>query len=121
MSENTISRQAAIEELKKVTFTMQHPVLGCDLKLVNAENAVDRITALPSAQPKNECEKCIFKPFKQFNPERKKGKWEYDDEAFPGGNPYGHYDCDQCGESVPHKTNYCPNCGADMREEAEDE
>ena len=47
----------------------------------------------------------------------KHGRWIYDDEAYPGGNPYGHYDCDQCGESVPHKTNYCPNCGADMRGE----
>lgn len=49
----------------------------------------------------------------------KHGQWIYDDEAYPGGNPYGHYDCDQCGESVPHKTDYCPNCGAKMDKEAE--
>ena len=47
---------------------------------------------------------------------QKKGKWIYDSEAYPLGNPYGHYDCNRCGESVPHKTNFCPNCGADMRE-----
>ena len=47
----------------------------------------------------------------------KHGRWIYDDEAYPGGNPYGHYVCDQCGEYVPHKTNYCPNCGAKMDEE----
>ena len=29
----------------------------------------------------------------------KHGHWVYDDEAYPGGNPYGHYDCDQCGDS----------------------
>ena len=46
----------------------------------------------------------------------KHGRWIYDDEAYPGGNPYGHYECDQCGESAPHKTNYCPNCGARMDE-----
>ena len=46
----------------------------------------------------------------------KHGRWIYDDEAYPGGNPYGHYVCDQCGEYVPHKTNYCPNCGAKMDE-----
>lgn len=51
--------------------------------------------------------------------EEKTGKWIYDDEAYPGGNPYGHYDCDQCGESVPHKTNYCPNCGARMENKNE--
>ena len=50
---------------------------------------------------------------------QKKGQWIYDSEAYPLGNPYGHYDCDQCGESVPHRTNYCPNCGADMRGESD--
>lgn len=53
-------------------------------------------------------------------PERKTGRWIYDNEAYPGGNPCGHYDCDQCGESVPHKTNFCPNCGAKMEVEHED-
>jgi len=48
------------------------------------------------------------------------GRWIYNDEAYPGGNPYGHYECDQCGEYVPHKTNYCPNCGADMRGEQDE-
>lgn len=50
-------------------------------------------------------------------PERKTGRWIYDNEAYPYGNPCGHYDCDQCGESVPHKTNFCPNCGAKMEVE----
>ena len=53
--------------------------------------------------------------------ERKAGKWTYDDEAYPGGNPYGHYVCDQCGECVPHKTKFCPNCGARMDERRDDD
>lgn len=57
----------------------------------------------------------IIKPWREAEPV-KHGRWIYDDEAYPGGNPYGHYECDQCGESVPHKTNYCPNCGAKMDE-----
>lgn len=44
--------------------------------------------------------------------ERKTGKWIYRLEAYPLGNPYGHYDCNQCGKSVPTKTNFCPNCGS---------
>ena len=48
--------------------------------------------------------------------ERKTGKWIYDSEPYPLGNPYGHYSCDQCGESVPARTNFCPNCGAKMME-----
>lgn len=63
----------------------------------------------------------IFEGVKQLPSAQRKGKWVYDDEAYPGGNPYGHYECDQCAESVPHKTNYCPNCGAYMRERSEDE
>ena len=65
------------------------------------------------------------KPLKQvptIEPERKKGKW----------NTYYHsdidfsYSCNQCGYSAPYqmiggkvfqkKWNFCPNCGADMRE-----
>ena len=46
--------------------------------------------------------------------ERKTGKWIYDSEPYPLGNPYWHYACDQCGESVPTMTNLCPNCGAKM-------
>ena len=53
--------------------------------------------------------------------ERKHGEWIFDTEPYPLGNPYGHYGCDQCGEYVPHKTNFCPFCGADMRKETEDE
>ena len=53
--------------------------------------------------------------YNSAEPERKKGKWIYDSESYPLGNPAGHYNCDQCGESVSCKSNYCPNCGADMR------
>lgn len=51
--------------------------------------------------------------------ENVRGEWIYDAEAYPLGNPYGHYDCDQCGESVPNKTNFCPNCGCSMKGEDE--
>lgn len=88
-----ISRQAAIDALQEKVFHNLSDEFYGTMQVLNE---------LPPAQP-----------------ERKKGKWIWDDEAYPGGNPYGHYDCDQCGESVPHKTNYCPLCGADMRGESE--
>jgi len=49
---------------------------------------------------------------------RKKGKWVSDDAIF-GGVPYH---CDQCGEKTlttimgKPRWNFCPNCGADMRD-----
>ena len=46
-----------------------------------------------------------------------RGNWVYSDEPYPGQNPYGHYECDVCYESVPYKTRYCPKCGAFMKGE----
>ena len=46
--------------------------------------------------------------------ERKKGKWEMIWHFFFHAEvPI----CSQCRKVSPFKTNFCPNCGADMREE----
>lgn len=98
---------------------------------------------LPSAQPKADCQKCVFcgfSGFKQFQaaqpdikgvidesgrikfieqPERKKGKWIVHPEV---KNVYGgtYIECSQCGEKyvVQHMEDekYCRNCGAKMEE-----
>ena len=51
--------------------------------------------------------------------ENVKGKWINDGYDFPHGNDWIH--CSVCGKrgiNVPADlTNFCPNCGADMREE----
>lgn len=65
---------------------------------------------------------------KSIQPERKKGKWIY------GEDKYGidGYHCDKCGFFVPWNYahtfinyiddyNFCPNCGADMRGEQDDD
>ena len=56
-------------------------------------------------------------------PEWKKGKWEYFSENIDGLS-FGIKRCSMCGASKPMKLfhwedteiNFCPNCGADMRE-----
>lgn len=45
--------------------------------------------------------------------ERKKGKWI---QFVPG-----LYECSECGRFSPTQENFCPNCGANMREEKTDE
>lgn len=40
-------------------------------------------------------------------PERKTGRWK--------GEGMGDYRCSWCGEVSHPQTNFCPNCGADMR------
>jgi hypothetical protein len=50
----------------------------------------------------------------QHQPERKKGKW-----LFPYGDKK-YKRCSVCERdyySIPHNSNFCPNCGADMRGE----
>lgn len=46
--------------------------------------------------------------------ERAEGEWIYIDEPIIG-NPYGRYRCSECELEEPHKTDYCPNCGARMK------
>ena len=51
--------------------------------------------------------------------EWKKGQWIHDGRKFKGGNDWVH--CSECGhlEVMASRTNFCPNCGADMRGEQE--
>lgn len=55
-------------------------------------------------------------------PERKTGRWVHDGYDYPHGNDWIH--CSVCGKrgiNVPADlTNYCPNCGADMRGETDE-
>lgn len=57
--------------------------------------------------------------FPTIEPQRMRGKWIHDGCDIPHGVDWMH--CSVCGRREPHvpaaMTNYCPNCGADMREE----
>ena len=92
-----ISRDAAIEIINRVQkahiASKGKPILGAATMIIEIED-------LPSAQP-----------------ERKTGRWiNHEDED---GEHYGD-NCSECGEwyVMPFgKSNFCPNCGADMRKE----
>ncbi len=50
------------------------------------------------------------------------GRWIEDSIEFKGERPLRMYQCTECDGIVYHyKTNYCPNCGADMRERKDNE
>ena len=109
-----ISRQAAIDAVKKNTFRLTFAEeQNCEGHVAWSAEAVysdvmeGALLDLPSAQP-----------------QRMRGKWTY------GEDEYGidGYHCDKCGFFVPwdytHKFidfikdyHFCPNCGADMRSE----
>ena len=65
---------------------------------VRTESVRATIDHMPSAEP------------------RKKGKWLLVDAGY-----YDYVKCSQCGETLFWGKNFCPNCGADMREGEEDE
>ena len=52
---------------------------------------------------------------KYYREPRKKGKWLLIDAGY-----YDYVKCSQCGETLVWGKNFCPNCGADMRQKEDD-
>ena len=48
---------------------------------------------------------------------REKGEWVFE-EVYPGVVSLNGYMCSKCRKNTAKKTDFCPNCGADMRKEA---
>ena len=103
---DVISRQAAIKHLKKRLIETAINNIGvisrCDSIFEDtADNRIGPwLNELPSAQP-----------------ERKRGRWNCSDDMYESAV------CSVCGwdttepwDHIRHWFNYCPHCGADMRE-----
>ena len=107
--DDLISRQVAIdvegidEQIRcEMCRNPKHTDRGCDGNCKYDEKLYERIMQILGER---------IKPL----PESRKGNWIY----FLGtgyGNPYGHFECDLCGDGYGYKTDFCPSCGADMRE-----
>lgn len=91
MKDDVISRRAAIDALNKMKI---YRPLDSDRYVIS--DCLNKIVNLPSVQP-----------------ERKRGRWEYVDY---GG--VGNWHCTACRAICICNGDYdfCPNCGADMRE-----
>lgn len=103
--DDLISRQAAIDAVKKNTFRLTFAEeQSCEGHVAWSAEAVysdvmeGALLELPSAQP-----------------ERKMGKWIYNSPVT--------MKCDQCGFVIKdwdwHRFKFCPNCDCDMRGEQE--
>jgi rubrerythrin len=101
-----ISRQAAIEYL--MTNMCWYNEDGYEETEDEKRNAItDLINGVPSAQPEIVLELLKTQP----TIEPRKGKWK-EHKDYPGLA----YLCSECGYFTTMRTNFCPNCGADMRE-----
>ena len=91
LSKDSISRQGAIEAVR--LESAKHLLLG-------RGDVLDILYSLPSA-------------------DRPRGRWHYSDgKPATIGQSFGVI-CDQCGTESEYCTNFCGECGADMRGEDE--
>ena len=93
-----ISRQAAIDALGVEPLAYTDYEEGLHTKWADAKEALEK---LPSAQP-----------------ERKKGKWLHKSKQLAALNTAWWYECSICGYHAFNgmRTDFCPNCGAEMSE-----
>ena len=94
--QDLISRQAAIDALRAMqTYKL---FAGDDMLLIDQAGAQTELMLLPPIQPK-------------------RGRWHYSDgKPARIGLSFGVV-CDQCGTESEYCTNFCGECGADMRGE----
>lgn len=135
MTDDLISRQKAIDALMDALN---------DVGVLDAEDINTVFQMLPPEQPEITHEQAVgylqstgwmqshdlqmmLDGIHKFTtqPERIKGRWlsHYDYCKKHGYIPSGVialWWCDQCEQGVEHPTNFCPNCGAEMRGEHDD-
>ena len=88
---DTISRKAAIEVVQN------RPMMLSKEKVL----LINDLEKLPPAQP-----------------ELKRGRWIYKTDLITA--PTGYWECSECKEGrLLYEENFCPNCGANMREVTE--
>lgn len=90
-------------------------------RYIDADALIDRVTRMwESRQITNTKYKC-FTEILTAEPtadvvERKRGKWTHD-----GSKWANRFICSECGYKLfDEPTNFCPNCGADMRGEGDE-
>lgn len=68
------------------------------------------------------CAKTAISYMSSVIPQTKKGNWIKTKDECEGVNFYDFsFECSKCGKEQSFKSNYCPNCGADMRGGSDDQ
>ena len=100
MDNDLISRQAAIDFIKDHSYPVRYDDNSIEqgMTIIGIEQALNE---MPSIQPK-----------------QKAGRWEHD-----GGHFANRWICSQCGYKFyfeKSEAKYCPNCGAKMESDKND-
>ena len=101
--DDAISRQAAIDALGEQPDSgdwMDEWECGCRSQWERDREAIEN---LPAAQPK-----------------RPQGHWRITPMACYGGGTLTEFECSECEVHQIVVSNFCPNCGADMRGEQDE-
>lgn len=75
------------------------------------EQNVRAILETVFSQSKDELIDIAVKNIMTLSPQKSKGHWEYTNAL------YRPWTCSKCGYENEEKTDFCPGCGLDMREE----
>jgi hypothetical protein len=103
MMDDAISRQAAISVLDETKRIASHNIDGA--VLVTFEEVLESLVNITNALP-------------TIQPEPKRGRWIYKTDLITA--PTGYWECSECKEGrLLYEENFCPHCGADMREVTE--
>ena len=99
MDKEYIERGALLQDIEEsVRFTVRPDRPSAEIR--GANKITDRIKSAPTADVV----------------EVRHGEWKI--ESDPINDPKGYFIrivCSECGLKTGQKSNYCPNCGADMR------
>ena len=101
--EDAVSRRILLNDLKELIAAWEkYPIMAEQIKGV--ETAIEYVETIPSVTPK-----------------RKTGKWICIDCTDIEGNGVNAWKCSECGKIYVDVTNFCSNCGADMRGKQDDD
>lgn len=118
-----MGKEEIIERLEEIAKHAVH-VLGEEPFLMSLDDGIaihEAIEILKGAQPSYTDEE-VQKMQDLEQAERKKGKWLHKSKQLAALNTAWWYECSICGYHAFNgmRTDFCPNCGADMRGNEDD-
>lgn len=104
-----ISRQAAVEELWKALYDYEDKTEK-QFQESDELDVCDWIQHRIFVQNMSDIDRQVIQTLPSAQPERKTGKWTMNERQI-------YWRCNQCNRLSMYRTNFCPDCGADMRGE----